>query len=111
MVGGYGLRNRRSRNYNHRYAGEDFVAGDTTGTTLTTKGNDVVLETPQRSLIAGLQIFGDDGMKAVEKEMSQLHDRDMMKPIQKKCLTQEQRKEALAYLMLLKRKRCGKIKG
>ena len=111
MVGGYGLRNRRGHNYNHLYAGEDFVVGDITGTTLTTKGNDVVLETPQMSLKAGLRTFGDDGMKAVEKEMHPLHDRDVMKPIHKKCLTQEQRKEALAYLMFLKRKRCGKIKG
>ena len=50
-------------------------------------------------------------MKAVEKEMRQLHDREVMIPVHKKCLTPEQRKEALAYLMFLKRKRCGKIKG
>ena len=43
--------------------------------------------------------------------MRQLHDRDVMKLAYKKSLTQEQRKEALAYLMFLKRKRCGKIKG
>ena len=110
-VGGYGLRNKRDRNYNHRYAGEDFVVGDDTGITLATKGNDVVLETPQMSLKAGLRTFGKDSMKAVEKEMRQLHDRDVMKPVYKKSLTQEQRKQALAYLMFLKRKRCGKIKG
>ena len=34
-----------------------------------------------------------------------------MAPVHKKCLTSEQRKEALAYLMFLKRKRCGKVKG
>ena len=34
-----------------------------------------------------------------------------MIPVHKKCLTPEQRKEALAFLMFLKRKRCGKIKG
>ena len=50
-------------------------------------------------------------MKAVEKEMKQLHDRDVMIPVQKNSLTHEQRKEALAYLMFLKQKRCGKIKG
>ena len=50
-------------------------------------------------------------MKAVEKEMHQLHDCDVMKPVHKNCLTPEQRKEALAYLMFLKRKRSGKIKG
>ena len=50
-------------------------------------------------------------MKAVEKEMRQLHDRGVMIPVQKESLTLEQRKEALAYLMFLKRKRCGKVKG
>ena len=83
-VGGYGLRNKRNRNYNHRYEGEDFVVGDDTGITLATKGSDVVLETPQMSLKAGLQTFGNDGMKAVEKEMRQLHDRNVMKPVYKK---------------------------
>ena len=43
--------------------------------------------------------------------MRQLHDRDVMKPVHKSGLTAEQRREALAYLMFLKRKRCGKIKG
>ena len=34
-----------------------------------------------------------------------------MIPVHKKSLTPEQRREALAYLMFLKRKQCGKIKG
>ena len=63
------------------------------------------------SLKAGLCTFGDDSMKVVEKEMRQLHDRNMMTPVHKNCLTLEQRKDALAYLMFLKRKHCGKIKG
>ena len=108
---GYGLRNRRGRSYSRRYAGEDFVVGDDTGIILATRGDDEVLETPQMSLKAGLRTFGDDETKAVKKEMRQLHDRDVMKPMHKCCLTPEQRKEALAYLMFLKRKRCGKIKG
>ena len=108
---GYGLRNRHGRSYSHRYAGEDFVVGDDTGIILATRGDDEVLEMPQMSLKAGLRTFGDDGIKAVEKEMRQLHDRDVMKPVHKCCLTPEQRKEALADLMFLKRKRCGKIKG
>ena len=50
-------------------------------------------------------------MKAVEKEMHQLHDRNVMTPVHKQCLTHEQRKEVLAYFMFLKHKHCGKIKG
>ena len=41
-VGGYGLRNRRGRNYNHWYAGMDFIVGEDTGVTLATKENDEV---------------------------------------------------------------------
>jgi hypothetical protein len=43
--------------------------------------------------------------------MLQLHDRKVMAPKHAKELTPEQKREALAYLMFLKRKRCGKIKG
>ena len=78
---------------------------------MTTHGTSEVLETPQMSLKAGLRTFGNDGVKAVEKKMRQLHDRGVMTPVHKKCLTPEQRKEVLAYLMFLKRKRCGKVKG
>ena len=34
-----------------------------------------------------------------------------MEPKKRTELTSEQRREALAYLMFLKRKRCGKVKG
>ena len=78
---------------------------------MTTHGTSEVLDTPQMSLKAGLCTFRDDGVKAVEKEMRQLHDRGVMAPVHKKCLTHEQQKEALAYLLFLKRKRCGKVKG
>ena len=81
------------------------------GIAITTKGNNEVLETPQMSLKAGLHTFEDDGMKVVEKEMHQLHDRKVMTPVHKQCLTPEQRNEVLAYLMFLKCKRCGKIQG
>ena len=78
---------------------------------MTTQGESEVLETPQMSLKAGLRTFGKDGEIAVEKEMRQLHDRGVMIPVHKKNLTPDQRREALAYLMFLKRKRCGKVKG
>ena len=63
------------------------------------------------SLKAGLRTFGKDGVRAVEKEMRQLHDRGVMMPVHRKNLTPDQRKEALSYLMFLKRKRCGNVKG
>ena len=109
--GRYNLRSDQNQNYNHRYAGKDFVVDDESGIVMTTEGSGEVLETPQMSLKAGLHTFGSDGVKAVEKEMRQLYDQGVMTPVHKKCLTPDQWKEALAYLMFLKRKRCGKIKG
>ena len=109
--GRYNLCSDRSRSYNHHYAGNDFVVDDESGIVMTAEGTGEVLETPQMSLNTGLRTFGTDGMKAVEKEMKQLHDREVTIPVHKKSLTHEQRKEALAYLTFLKQKGCGKIKG
>ena len=72
---------------------------------------ETILETPQMSMNQGIKMFGEAGVEAVKKEMQQLHDRQVMKAKEAKELTREQKKEALAYLMFLKRKRGGKIKG
>jgi hypothetical protein len=65
----------------------------------------------QYNLKQGIKIFGDKGEKAVLAELQQLYDRDVMTPINKYDLTPEERKGALRYLMFLKEKRCGTIKG
>ena len=95
----YNLRNSRGRDCDHRYARKDFIIDSMA---MTTRRTSEVLEMPQMSLKVGLQTFGNDGVRAVEKEMCQLHDRSMMMPVHKKSLTPEQQKEALAYLMFLK---------
>jgi hypothetical protein len=69
------------------------------------------LATAQMSMNKGLKIFGKAGIEAVCSEMVQLHDCKVMKPVHSRELTPEERREALAYLMFLKRKRCGKVKG
>ena len=96
------------RDYDHRYARKDYIIDSMA---MTTHAMSKVLEMPQMSLKAGLRSFGNDGIRAVEKEMCQLHDRGVMMPVHKKNLTSEQQKEALAYLMFLKQKCCGKVKG
>ena len=63
------------------------------------------------SMKKGLKMFGEGGYAAVKKEMQQLHDRKVMQPICRKDLSPKQKKEALGYLMFLKKKRRGKIKG
>jgi hypothetical protein len=63
------------------------------------------------SMNKGLKLFGEAGIEAVRSKMAQLHDRKVMKPVHSRELTPEEWREALAYLMFLKRKRCGKVKG
>jgi hypothetical protein len=70
-----------------------------------------LLATSQMSMNKGLKLFGEAGIKAVRSEIAQLHDRKVMKPVHSRELTPKERREALAYLMFLKQKRCGKVKG
>jgi hypothetical protein len=93
--GRYDLRPRRERDYGHLF--------------ITTDGSP--LATVQMSMSKGIKMFGEDGTKAVKSELQQLHDRKVMMPVTQQSLTKEQRLRALAYLMFLKRKRCGKVKA
>jgi KUP system potassium uptake protein len=65
----------------------------------------------QLSLKKGLERFGDAGAEAVSEELKQLHDRAAMVPKGANMLTKEEKRGALQYLMYLKKKRCGRIKG
>ena len=59
----------------------------------------------------GLRVFGKEGDDAVHAEMQQLHDFKVMQPTPPKTLNRRQRSNALQYLMFLKKKRDGRIKG
>ena len=43
--------------------------------------------------------------------MKQLHDRNVCEPVHAKSLSCKQKNKALGYLMFLKQKQCGRIKG
>jgi hypothetical protein len=58
-----------------------------------------------------LKIFGEAVAEAVVKEMKQLHDPAVIQPKLATMLTREEKKQSLQYLMLLKQKHCGRIKG
>ena len=66
---------------------------------------------PQYRVERGLQEFQEKGTKAVLKELRQIHDMHVITPKHPSEMTKEDIKRALPYLMFLKRKRCGKIKG
>jgi hypothetical protein len=89
----YDLRPRRPHDYGHLH------------TTL-----DGIMMT-QHSLKQGLKLYGDDAVKAVLKELKQVHDRKVMTPKRSQALSAQDKRDALQYLMFLKKKRCGTIKG
>jgi hypothetical protein len=90
---GYDLRPRKPRSYKHRHADLE----------------DVLMT--QLSLKKGLVAYGEEGANAVTKELTQLHDMRVMSPRAANLLTKEEKHRALQYLMYLKKKRCGRVKG
>jgi hypothetical protein len=67
--------------------------------------------TVQMTAKAGLKYFGQDGADAIMVELEQLLYCKVMDGCKAGDLSKEQKKAALKYLMFLKEKRCGKIKG
>ena len=65
----------------------------------------------QYTLKKGLQVFGPPGVEAVYKELQQLHERKVGEPRHASMLSPIQKKNALVYLMFLKQKRKGQIRG
>ena len=89
----HGLRPRRPRDYDHLHATLESIM------------------LSQYSMKQGLKLFGTDGTSAVLAELSQIHNLKVVDPKNASDLTREQKKAALEYLMFLKKKRCGRIKG
>ena len=65
----------------------------------------------QMSAKAGIKQFGKKGKEAIMLELEQLLYHKVMQGHDAKTLTKQQKQAALKYLMFLKEKRCGKIKG
>lgn len=59
----------------------------------------------------GLKLFGANGEEAVLNELRQLHEREVLHPRSGRGLSSADRRAALQYLMFLKQKRNGLIKG
>ena len=65
----------------------------------------------QYTMKKGIQKFGTAGVDAVLSELKQLHDRKVMIPKTGSSMSREEKRASLRYLMFLKKKRCGRIKG
>ena len=110
----HGLRPRRPRNYDHRHVQIHVCYNKRRKTHSDNQRLDKLvggLLLTQYSMQKGIKMFGDAGIEAVLKELQQLHIRQVMEQIQYESLMPQERKDTLEYLMLLKKKRCGTIKG
>ena len=65
----------------------------------------------QYHMSKGLKVFGEPGLAAFLKELKKLHNRMVTDPKNADDMTKCQKKAALQYLMFLKQKICGNIKG
>ena len=65
----------------------------------------------QYGIKKGLEMFEQEGVDAVIKELQQMHDLKVVEPLHPSTVTKEMRQKALNYLMFLKRKRTGVVKG
>lgn len=92
-TGRYDLRARKPRDYSHLHV----ILEDTVMT--------------QHSIKRGLKEFGEAGVDAVLKELQQLHDRKVLEPMDASQMSREEKRASLQYLMFLKKKRNGVIKG
>ena len=63
----------------------------------------------QYNMKKGLKGFGGKGEEAIKREMQQLHNMDTIEPVTHPA--RNNKRNSLTYLMYLKKKRCGKIKG
>lgn len=65
----------------------------------------------QYGIKKGLEIFGEKGTSAVKKEMQQVHDCEVLVPVDASKMNSGEKSEALRYLIFLKEKSDGTIKG
>ena len=65
----------------------------------------------QLGMKAGIQMWGQDSVEAIIKEMKQLHDREVVRPLLPNEIMAQVKKITLRYLLFLKKKRNNPIKG
>jgi hypothetical protein len=73
--------------------------------------DEYLLVTEQMGWKKGLKISQEKGEEAIQNELQQIHDMEGFQPRHWHELTEQERARALRYLMYLKEKRDGRIKG
>ena len=110
-----GLRPNRGRDYSHRYAHlfAQTAASAPEAPSVTKEIRNAVhqLVFTQMSAEAGIKKHGQVAEEALMKEFQQFRDMDVFEPMDAATLTDENKKDALKAISVIKEKRCGKIKG
>ena len=65
----------------------------------------------QVSVCEGIKRYGQKAVEAVFSKYAQLEDKKISKPVHHNDLTKTDKSEALNLIIMIKQKRCGKIKG
>ncbi len=60
---------------------------------------------------AGMKRFKQKGKAGVTKELKQMHDMEVFRPVERESLSKEERMKAVASLMFLKEKRDHSVKA
>jgi hypothetical protein len=63
------------------------------------------------SMGAGIKMFKERGEAGVTKELTQMHNMDVFRPVARDSLTKEERTKAISSLMFLKEKRDQSVKA
>ena len=65
----------------------------------------------QYGVKAGVKMYGEAAVQAVMNECKQLDSKDALHPIMRSSITHEQYPRVLRAITMIKRKRCGRMKG
>ena len=76
-----------------------------------TKLSEYLFLTKQMGWKKSLKVLGEKGQEVIETELQQIHDIEGFTPRHWHQLTKEERIRVLKYLMYLKEKRDGNVKG
>ena len=63
------------------------------------------------SVKKGIKVFGEEGTQFVISDMKQLDSMYVIETMEARTMTRVEKRSALEYLIFLKKKRCGRIKG
>ena len=118
MVGGHSLRGNRQRNYDHRFAFlQHAVNTIDKGERISNRvlkecyNQTVNICMTQMTAKRGIVMYGKRAVDAIFKEFAQLDDLNVFGPLDPSKLTRAQKRMALRAIVLVKEKRCRKIKG